>query len=365
MKRILLASTAIVAFAGAASADVTWSGDAFLEYNDNEEIDDADGNPVDEDDLEWGLDLNVTLSEVLDNGLTASASLEFDVVDETLGDEDSGLSDFVLSLTSETAGLFFGDTGMAADSKWSAAGDMETDDFSETDGEIVLRGEVGFGPAEVAISYIADEQADDGDYEFEQLSLGVEAEISGFTVIFAYQEEGPETLNGEQGGDYDPDEVYGLNVSTTFAGADVAFAYSTNETEDEDSIGVEVAYPLNDAITLGGYYVIESDDDGDNYAVSLDYVSGPLSAAIAYEVEQDEEGFEINVDYEVLDGLLLFAGYAGEQDDDGFYVGGSYDLGAGAEVRLIYVEADNFDEDNEYFGDDDELGTTLELSFSF
>ena len=35
MKRILLASTAIVAFAGAAAADVSLSGEASLGYNDN------------------------------------------------------------------------------------------------------------------------------------------------------------------------------------------------------------------------------------------------------------------------------------------------------------------------------------------
>ncbi len=63
MKRILLTSTALVAFAGAAAADVTWSGTAGLGYNDD--ID--DGFYVDGD-------LDVTMSQELDNGVTVSGT---------------------------------------------------------------------------------------------------------------------------------------------------------------------------------------------------------------------------------------------------------------------------------------------------
>ena len=37
---------------------------------------------------------------------------------------------FVLSLTSETAGLYFGDTATAQDKHWAAVGEMDMDGFS-------------------------------------------------------------------------------------------------------------------------------------------------------------------------------------------------------------------------------------------
>lgn len=352
MKRILLASTAIVGFAGAAAAGghaesgISFSGDASIEYNSETEFD-------------WGADININMTQVLDNGLVASVDWEIDFVDDNLGN-DLSASDFVLSLTSDTAGIYFGDTGMAADGKWSAVGDMEADDFSATDGETVLRGEMSFGDVDTAVSYIVD----NGNTDLEQLSLGVAADLGGVSVTFGYQEEGPLAVDN-QGDDYDADEVIAISASTTVGGADVAFGYASNETENEDSLGFSVDYPVSDALTVGFYYVAESAGD-DNAGVSLDYTAGMLSASVYYRQEQAVDDYGVDLDYDLGNGVALFAGFAGgDGSDDGYYAGGSYDLGNGAQVRLIHVDVDNINADNEYFGDDDEDGTTLSLSFKF
>lgn len=132
MKSILLASASIVAFAGAAAAEITFSGSAELGYNDTD-IDDA---IVDDDHVGFygDLDLTIGFSQELDNGLTASASID---LEDLAGGQDSGeenggvlggvdgetVIEYELSLTSETAGLYYGDTSFAAENLWDSAGD--------------------------------------------------------------------------------------------------------------------------------------------------------------------------------------------------------------------------------------------------
>ena len=371
MKRILLASTAIVGFAGAAHAEsgISFSGDASMQWNS-------------ETDFDWGADININMTQALDNGLAVAVDWEIDFTDDNLGN-DLSASDFVLSLTSETAGLYFGDTGMAAGGKWSAVGDMEADDFSATGGETVLRGEMSFGDFDVAVSSIvddtvtvddpttnADESAVDANTGLEQLSIGVAGDLGGASFTFGYQEAGPATV-ADAGDDYDADEVMAFSVSTTVGGADVAFGYASNKSEGADSFGVSVNYPVSDAVTVGMYYVSESTDvsgasDDDNAGVSLKYTAGALAASVYYRQEQAVDDYGVDLNYDLGNGAAIFAGFAGgDGSDDGHYAGGSYNLGGGAKVRLIHVDANNTNSDNEYFGGDDEQGTTLSLSFKF
>ena len=71
MKNILLTTTALVAFAGAAAADghtsVSFSGEASVEYNSNAGYSTA-------------AEMTATGSATLDNGITASTSLTVDAV---------------------------------------------------------------------------------------------------------------------------------------------------------------------------------------------------------------------------------------------------------------------------------------------
>ncbi|MEL6607570.1 MAG: porin [Pseudomonadota bacterium] len=384
MKRILLASTALVAFAGVAAADghaesITFSGSVSMEYNSGgDTVDNLGTAGTSDGSFDWDGEFDVNFSQALDNGLTASADFGFEFADGGNGQgQNLESKDFTLGLESDTAGLFFGDTAFAADTHWTAAGDMEADDFSGEDGEMVLRGDVSFGAVDASVSYFYDEASN----ELDQLSLGLAAELGAVTVVVAYQEEieggitTTTTATSETyaitnsgdavGGDLDADEVFGLAVSGSFGGADVTFAYASNETENANSTGIEIAYPIGDAVTLGAYYVSESVGD-DNYGVSVDYTSGPLSVGVFYNQEQANEDYGVDVDYDLGNGATLFAGIGdGDGSDQGFYIGGAYDLGSGAEVRLVHVEADAINSDNEYFGDDDAIGTTLSLSFSF
>lgn len=420
MKSILLATASILAFAGAAAAEVTFGGSATLGYNlDDEDENDngivdadcvADGAPepdtADEDDgydckqgFFWEADLDVTFSQELNNGLTAAATFGIDIVDDDDGDDDASLTvddDFLLSLTAETGGLFFGDTKYAAETHWVGVPKMDADDFSLQDDEIVLRGDFTYQGIDASVSYIvADEGGDqpEGD-ELDQLSIGAAATFGAFNLILAYQEEsdtvgdaclldGNGDADGDVAGVYDPacgeddfyaSRVFGVSAGTTFSGADVRVAYANDTTLNDTSLGFGVKYPFG-PLTLGAYYVIENNDSSDfdtgrpdlENAVGLtaDYVSGPVTVNAFWEINDDDgdgveedsdSDFGVEAAVEVDEALTIRAGYI--ETTQG-YVGAEYDLGGGATMLVSYAEEDE-EGKPEY-----EEGITVALKLAF
>jgi hypothetical protein len=384
MKSILLASASVFAFAGAAAAEVSFSGTAALGYND-----DTTG---DNDGFYWDGNVAVDLSQELDNGLTAGATFDFDFADADQNDQgDANLGEalsaggYTLFIESDMASLTFGDTTFAAENNWVSAGDMENDPFSEADGEAALRGDVTYGNIEGSISYVIANNNDtyNASEDLNQLSLGASADFGGVNVVMAYQAESDEAggfysngvaPNGDNG-DFTDNEVFGLSVGTTFAGADVRVAYASDQTADEDSIGIEGSYPIG-PVTATAYYVAESLGD-DGFGISAEYADGPISATVFYDHVQDDADpaaddlVGVEGSYDVGNGLMIMAGYltadidATADDNNRFYVAGDYDLGGGGSLLVSYAEDDdNFDGDE--IGDPEyQRGTTVEVSFDF
>ena len=371
MKRILLASASIVAFAGAAAAEVVVSGEAVLGYNDTEALEENDaGVFVDGDDdmgFYWSGELGITLTQELDNGLVAAVTVTDTFVENQL-EGDIEAEGFVLSLTSETAGLYFGDTDQAANLRWDGVSEMEQDDFSETDGDTVLRGDFMAYGLDVSLSGLVDNvhdaeddtlEAGNGD-TIDQLAVGVAGTFGAFQMTAAYQsEEDDYTLDDDD--DFNGDEIFGISVGTAFAGADVDVAYARNTTDDEDSTGIEVAFPVG-PVTLGAFYVAESAQD-DGYGFAVDYVSGPITVTAAWEDVDGSEDWAIDAGYDFGMGLNAYAGLTDAGDD--YYVAGTYDLAEGAQLLVSYAD-DGGDEDEDEIGDPEfQEGTTIEVSFEF
>lgn len=380
MKSILLTTTALVAFAGAAVAEVSFSGSAALGYNDTLLLN-ADDEQVGNNGFYWEGDLVVNLTQELDNGVTAGVQFDFDFADTSLGDPlVSG--GYILSLTTENAGLFFGDVAFAAQRHWVATGWMASDKFSEADGETAIRGDVAFGGFDASVSYvIADSDGDlsgeDGD-DLDQLSIGARGDVGNFNVSLAYQAEA--TLTGDYdprgagNGDFYNEETFGVSVGTTFAGASVRLAYADDT--NGDSLGVSASYPVG-PLTLSGAYVSESRGD-DSWRARAVYSDGPVSLTANYEVRTTRSGADIGVgvwrynvegSYDLGNGLVARAGYLDREnwDGDAFYVAGEYDLGAGATLLVSYAEANHpgFALDDEVGAPEYQVGTTVEVSFKF
>ncbi|PXW72133.1 porin-like protein [Loktanella sp. PT4BL] len=392
---ILLTTTAIVAFAGAAVADghagVSFSGDFTLGFNDDGDIPagltTGTGSPAtqigDNHGFYWEGDLNVTGTAALDNGVTAAASWEFDIVDETNGQAINS-DGVLLSLTSDNAGLYLGDTEFAAITQWSAAGDMEADAFSEADGENVLRGDVSVAGIDASISLALGNAdgalvTDDTDEFYDQMSFGASGDLGMFSFAVAYQEETEfGTYFSDFNGDFTDDEIFGISVGAAVAGANITVAYASNETADENSTGIQVSYPFG-PITGTVYYVAEDDGgDEDNYGATVAYADGPIAVTLDYDYDQGVNKVGLDGSYDLGNGFTVLAGMYDQSDDTGFtngvsnegtdyYVAGTYDLGGGASVLVSYADAETGGaiDDDEVGGPDYQVGTTVEVSFSF
>ena len=361
MKRILLSSAVIVAFAGAAAADghaaVSFGGDAELGYND-----DFDAG------MFWSFGLTVAGSATLDNGLTASISgdVELNNSNSTFDGNEVTIDDLVLGLSSDTASLTFGDTAPAADALWnSPVTNLDADDFNDEDDigdDGVLIGRVTLGAAEVGVSYYVVDSNDTPDDDVTGLQVGANATFGTVDMSFGYQDD--DNGNGE---------IYAIGASTTFAGATVGLGYASID-GGEESLGIQASYTFG-SVTGTVFYVAQDIND-DNYGVAVDYASGPVTLGARYHDGNDEE-MAIDATYDVGNGLSLFGGYLDEMENsagvDGssyFYVGGDYDLGGGANLRVSYADidtgaGDDLTRDELGAAEDVKEGTTVALTFEF
>jgi len=337
---------------------------ATLGYNDT-----VNANDDNDTGFYWEGNLKSTATATLDNGLTAGAYFEIEVADnDDTANNDGGQalasSDFVVSLTSDMAGLYYGDTGRAAEQYWVSAGDMESDGVSTGSDSAVLRGDVEVGPVKASISYIIDEANDTE----EQLSFGAAADFGVASVTVAYQEE-TDFVDGND--DFSGDEIFGISASGTFAGATATVAYAENSTADTTSTGIKVAYTF-EPVTATVYYVDESGgaDEDPNFGVKVAYASGPIGATLDYQDDQGTTKIGLDGSYDVGNGLEVFAGYFTQDNEDGsdyadeFYVATSYDLGGGASLLVSYAEGED-NADDEIGAGDYQEGTTVELNFTF
>ena len=373
MKSILLASTAIVAFAGAAAADghttITPTISATLGYNDRV-------SPIDDNEVGfyWEGILEIDATAELDNGITAGAFFSLTVAEDNddVGD-DSGVDvigdDFVVSLSAANGALFFGQTGVASDRYWLEAGDMEADDFTTDPDSNVIRGDINVGPVRASVSYIVNDAFADGggdDDPVEQFGFGAEYD-AGFALFTAGYQADTDFADGS--GDFNDNEIYGLSAQGTFSSVTVTLAYAEDTSDDLESAGIEVAVPFG-PVTTTAYYVNEegSDlpDEDPNFGVNVAYSEGPLGVTVDYANEQDLDVWAIDVSYDLGNGLTLFAGVEnGNEEDEDYHVAAKYDLGGGADITFSYAEDDDGDQEDEIGADDYQEGATVELVLAF
>ena len=409
MKSILLTTTALVAFAGMASAqqgqlqpviDTTIQSDTGMIMADGETLPSdipnvpaaaspagvelgADGEFGYNEEVEGGFYFNgglgLTTNAGMNMGLTAGidADIDIDFTDNDTGstadggtfdNADVSISDFVIYVEGQGAGFYVGDTETAAASRWSGTTNMQQDNFLEVDDiddgalngdfvDAVMRADLTYGDISGSVSYLLTDAGDNPDLDgVDGLSVGVEGTFGSFVAGMAYQEEVDSVIF--DGGPID--EKVGVYGGATFAGADVKLAYARNLTTEEDSIGVQVDYPFG-PVTATAFYSVESLGD-DNYGFGVVYANGPITAGAYYHDGQDQE-IGVEASYDLGNGLVGYAGYIGSNDgndDYEFYVAAAYDLGGGAALIASYGEDSTY---NGVIGDgSDEIGNTYEVN---
>jgi hypothetical protein len=360
MKSILLASASVLAFAGAAAAEVEFGGEAEFSYNSNNGVGTFDSSA----------ELTIDASQELDNGFTAAASASVDLIAGTFEMDTA-------SITSDTAGItyYFQEDGQGAayigdelDQMSVVENMFEDEDDIDEDVQVEVFGTIAGTTVTVTMN------------NAEELELGVATEVAGAAVAFAYDDAastfgvsasdlsaGPVTLDIALAND-GTDTFYGLNAETTAGGVDLSFDIG----DAGWTIGAD--YAISDAFSVGAEY---SDDE--SWTVTADYSDAGVSFGIEYNSDESWEvtaGYDmepITVDaefnsddewtidgsYDLGNGLDIIAG-AGS--DDQVYVAATYDLGSGAEILVSYAEIAGTDDD----ADEDLLaGTTVKVSFEF
>ena len=318
MKTILLTTTALVAFAGAAAADghtsVSFSGAASAEYNS------LGGFKTD-------ADLDATMSADLDNGLTVSTTISIDTANYTGEATKSGS----LTLSSDTASLTFGNDITSA--SFSAVGDT----IAFGDGEDGIQGLIGsytMGAATLFVSMPIATAATE--VLSTDIEVGVTAAVGAMTVGLAMA-----------------DSDFVGKVSGTAAGA--SFTVAAGSVADENKWDVSVDYPVG-AVTVG--YTV---DDSEAWEASAAYAADGLSAKVTY--ASASEAYKVEGSYDMGNGAVVNAGYLGATEE--MYIGGSYALGGGASAYASYVDSDTATATSEIGGPDYAGGTTVGVSFTF
>ena len=322
MKNILLTTTALVAFAGAAAADghtsVSFSGAASAEYNS------LGGFNTD-------ADLDATMSAELDNGLTVSTTLSFDTANfESITDGTVAGS---LTLSSDTASLSFG-TGMNG-AAFNAVGDtIAIGDAEETVDGVTASYTMGAGTLFVSMPLAAGET----EVASTDIEVGVTAAVGAMNVGLAMA-----------------DSDFVGKVSGTAAGA--TFTAVAGSVADENKWDVSVAYPVG-AVTVG--YTVDS-TTGNPWEVSAAYAADGLSAKVTY--ASASEKYKVEGSYDMGNGAVVNAGYLGATEE--MYIGGSYALGGGASAYASYVDSTTAIATSEIGAPDYAGGTTVGVSFTF
>tara|TARA_R110002124_G_scaffold219624_1_gene385483 strand:- start:179 stop:1147 length:969 start_codon:yes stop_codon:yes gene_type:complete len=291
MKKVLLTTSALVAFAGYAAAEVSFGGEVTVGYND-----------VEENGIFLDGSLDITGTAEFDNGVSVEVTYGLDLYDGSFDNFPT------VTVTTPWATLTVGDVEYAGTDMFEMVDGMDdTHGFREVNDELVVRVDVTFGGFTIGVSADTNLYASNNSYPTNELSIGAMGEFGAFSFTAGYDQ---------------AEDMIGVSVGTTFGNFEVDLAY-LNNTHDDDSIGLGVATTFGD-IGVSAYYAFNSGDD-DEYGLSVDYATGPVTIGAYWEA--DSGGYSnvgVDVGYAVNDNISVAAGY---DQDDGAYIYGLMMLG--------------------------------------
>lgn len=352
MKRILLTSTALVAFAGAAAADVALSGDAEFSYNDGTGFSST-------------VSLTAAGSTALNNGYTASVSLTAESVDGA----EAGLAAGDITVANDSSSITYhvgadgagaANLGDVVGGSAGLAGIFEDPDTVGEDAQIS-------GSATVAGATISASLHAGNAYE-----IGVSTDLDGTAIAVGYAggDFGAMISGAASSVDYTlafaSNDTFGIAVSTTAGGADLSLSMAEGSVWEigasmplgAATVGLTLdntqAWEVSldtamDAIALGFTF-----DNNSAWTMTAGYTAGDVS--VDFETNNNS-AWSIDATYDLGNGITAGAGTTSASAN---YVEVDYDLGGGANLSLDYATAADINPAEEIAA-----GTTLSVSFSF
>ncbi|MBK5934916.1 outer membrane protein OmpU [Rhodovulum imhoffii] len=337
MKKVLFATTALVATAGYAAADITISGSAEMGVVGGERYDyvteyqdDTLGTvreKVSNDDIQFHNDFTIAVDGTgeTDGGLTFGFHVELEESNSPARiNGDSSYDNETVFISGAFGTLTLGETDGAYDKRLkevALAGGSIADDETEHAG---FNGNAGLDP-------YGDEQNLRYDYDFG--NFGISASLA-------------QTDDGRKGSD----EIWGVGVSydaNLASGMTIGFGLGYQTTDDADVYGVSIYGDFGNGFEAAlNYSSLDIDDTGD---------------------DDDADHIGIGVAY-TMDALTLAANYGkydfnGDNEAEGFGLIANYDLGGGAVVQFGYGNSDVDFDDADIDVDADSYSLGIAMSF--
>ena len=293
MKKLLIATTALVATAGMASADITITGAANAGYYSN--LGNADAVTV----------AAPAVAAVPGNAGTAAAVVSA----ETFSDEgiysNAGI---VATMTGAT------DNGLTFSASVDAEAGTEIDqgDF-ELDG--AASGQFGFGAVSVSGAFgtlTFDDGGIDNLYDDDLTAADVSyaTSIGGISLTVA--------ADAQQSDD-------GLSISAGYTAGAMAFTLATSDSAAGTSASLALSYAVSDAITLSA----STDQAGGAESVQTVGVSTAIGGVSLAASSANDSTWDVDLGYTVGGIALTY----GTDETDGWDATASYSLGGGASVK--------------------------------
>ncbi len=258
MKKVLLATTALVVSAGFAHAEINFSGSANAGFKYNE------GNTGDELTLHYELDFGISGATMTDSGLSVGASIDLDAeIDSATGDANTNdVKDPEVFISGSFGTLTVGDVDVATDGQGIPDAGFDgigLDD--DADGGRVV------GSANMHYSYTVQDFTITASYHTVNDDYGLLLQYSGssFSVGLGYAD------------DDDGDDAFTLDGSVEFGAVEVEAIYTDNSGSG-DHYGLSVAYDAGDTDVV---FVFGDDDGSDaDFGVGASYdLGGGVSLA--------------------------------------------------------------------------------------
>jgi outer membrane protein OmpU len=308
MKKLLIASTALVATAGMAAADVSLSGYAEMGIKDN------GSDTV----FHHDLDVKFSLSGETDGGLTFGATIDLDEVSGGISSENGphsvwikgGFGNLTMGDTDGALDWAMTETGMLtsiADDHTSHAGYNGNGAFDGSADGQVLRYDNTFGDFGVAVSY----------------EMGSDATSSTSVYVFDTS-----TGLGVLKSSPASEDVLGLGVKYTadLGGTSIALGLGYQEAGDADAIGISAKASISGFDVVLNYTDMDlAGVDASHIGIGLGYTVGDLALTAnwgEYEVAGvSADGFGIAANYSLGGGATVMAGFGSSDAKDTFSLG--------------------------------------------
>jgi outer membrane protein OmpU len=285
MKKVLFATTALVAFAGAAAADITYTGTAGagVAQQDNAAFD-----------VYSFAEIDVKMSGSTDSGLTFGATIDLDAgVQYDTGDwewDNGQAPQSAVGLGEVFVSGAFGTITFDRD----GIDNLVSDDYNDADAAdgMDVRYNGTFGGFTVAVAGDVNEHNGTDDGADWAISLGYT--VAGVKLAAAYDE----LENGL------------LSASYTTNGFTIGYKYDDDNTDD-----MVVTNTLSVGYTTGAYTLSAEVDDQDGWAVGVAYAANGMKLGLSL---GDNEEYVVTGSYDLGGGLTAVAGV---NEDTDAYVG--------------------------------------------